>query len=288
MNMKSIIKENLTKKTLKEDNLQEDKIQINNVKPLNRPNKINKSITQNQNVNTNEGKDNRLKAYSLMKKKIISREEINELSKVNIENELLNKNIYEGSVYIQGKIENERNKPYINNSKTDLSLINQFEDYYRNKFEEKESHENENNLNINPNLNLNKNELYEVNLDYIFGINMHNANSLCFHKKEKWVAYLNKNLIIIENFQEETERKQIILPCVVSNNNYLDAVKLSENGKILMAYSMNSNPIIIFYSYDPIKEEKYTLINKVKIKHSKIIDCEISPQNTLCLVISKI
>jgi hypothetical protein len=110
------------------------------------------------------------------------------------------------------------------------------------------------------------------------------------------VAYLNHNLIIIENFQEEMNRNQKILSDSKVN---LDVIKISENGKILIAYSNNLNydeqipqvkrplPHILFYNYNQEYENSFRLINNTVIKHNRLFDCEISPQNNLCIVISK-
>lgn len=273
INMSSIIKEKINNNVI-----EEEKIQISNIQPSDAPKKPNKcevesleKIIENRlNIASNEGKEGRLKAYNIMKKNM-TKQDINQM--INNTNEPLNSNVYCGNIYVNEKPD------FVNiTNKSNLSLINQFDNYLNNKFEPKDEdfsiHTNNNNFK-------NFNEIYNIKLSYLFGINS-NSDAICFHKKEKWVGYLNKNLILIENFQNEENRTQHILD---DSKVDLDTLKLSENGKILFAYS-KQNSQIIFYNYF-VDDNLFKLINTIFIKHKSISDCEISPQNNLCIVISK-
>ena len=106
---------------------------------------------------------------------------------------------------------------------------------------------------------------------------------MCFHKDQKWVAFLNKNLVIIENFENDSNRTQKILK---DSKSYLNTVKISENGSIIMAYSKTSDktyPEIFFWD---VKKD-FELINKTVFKHKEIQDSEISMQNNFCAILSK-
>ena len=317
LKIKSTIKENLIKQqqTIENSNIkqeaEEEPMRLNEIKPLSMPIRPDKNkfevIPKNE---INNPKDLRLKAYNIMKKKVISKDEINELANLNVENEPLNKTLYDGNVFIQGKPVCHNKKENTSNKDSDIDIINKFEHYYNDKFKPIDEGSNfvnkskittDNNKVENIKINENfKNDLFEVNLNYTLGINTYynkednflGIQSIAFHKTEKWIAYLNKNLIIIENFQNENNRDQHIL----NDSKYiLDVIKISENGKILMAYSTNKNstinnqkalPQIFYYSYNPIHNKRFTLINKITIKHSLLNDCEISPQNNMCLVVS--
>lgn len=313
IDMNSIIKEKL----IIENILEEEKIEISNIKPSDVPKKPNKNELEfirgeKSNSDLNEVKANRIKAYDMLRKKPISKEQIDKLSQIN--NDLLNPGIFQGNYFH----ETEKEKVNITN-RSNLSLVNQFEQYFNNKFVDsgKENiydrlDENDGKISSqqrNDSLNIKYSQGYDAKLNYCFGINTHSfeksnhyrTSSICFHKKEKWVAYLNQNLIIIENFQDDRNRNQKILS---DSKVGLDVIKISENGKILFAYSTNlgkkgkesSNirkqnnnqlPQILFYMYNPEYDNNFRLINITNIKHNRLINCEISPQNNLCIVISK-
>ena len=124
-----------------------------------------------------------------------------------------------------------------------------------------------------------------MELKYTLGINTKSFGSMCFHKEAKWVAFLNKNLVIIEKFEKESNRDQKILN---DSKSYLSTVKISENGSILMAYSKRydnftmSFPEIFFWD----TKKDLSLINKTVFKHTEIHDSEISMQNNFCAVLS--
>ena len=123
-------------------------------------------------------------------------------------------------------------------------------------------------------------------LCYIFNTLNGNKNSFCYHKIEKWFAYITSNLIIIENFSIEKNRPQQIL-----NDSQFDlkTIKISQNNKILYSTSTSKikNPYILFYSYNYNYNTKFTLINKCIFNNVQITDCEISPKNNLCIVLNK-
>ena len=123
-------------------------------------------------------------------------------------------------------------------------------------------------------------------LCYIFNTLNGNKNSFCYHKIEKWFAYITSNLIIIENFSIEKNRPQQIL----NDSKYdLKTIKISQNNKILYSTSTSKikNPYILFYGYNYNYNTKFTLINKCIFNNVQITDCEISPKNNLCIVLNK-
>ena len=125
-----------------------------------------------------------------------------------------------------------------------------------------------------------------MSLCYIFNSVKSNKNSFCYHKTEKWFAYITSNLIIIENFSIEKNRPQEIL----KDSEYeLETIKISQNNKILYSTSSSKikNPYILFYAYDTNYNTKITLINKCIFNKVEITDCEISPKNNLCIVLNK-
>src|SRR5690349_7288541 len=106
ISMKSQIKQKLESGSL---NLKEDVIEVSSIKPFNVPKKPNKNDfnddrgVTNSNVvlnELNEGKDQRLKAINMLRKKPMSKEETNNHARLNLENEPLNKNVYGGNVFI--------------------------------------------------------------------------------------------------------------------------------------------------------------------------------------------
>ena len=309
---------------------EEEKAELNNIKPIPLPKTIMEKPDRNDFFNLNKiphSTSNRKKAYDLMNKKFLSFEVENSNNskskaalpenKNNTQNR--DKNVNSESILIK-KIETfYENENLIN--KEDGNTEKTFQKYNGSDFKNKPLEPNKYNLSVNLSYalgaNLNFPKLNEDNLDDL----------ICFHKKDKWIAYLNRNLIVIENFDDinednhnrqvsvsgEPHTRQKILN-EISKNYYLNSLKLSENGRILMAYSKQgensekvmtttnkktntSYPIILFFSYNSeslnnienTTDQKpvFTLINKIKLKHSNIISCEISTQNNLCLVLSK-
>ena len=125
----------------------------------------------------------------------------------------------------------------------------------------------------------------ELRLLYTFSSVPNRNNSFVYHKIEKWFAYISHNLIVIENFQQEQNRSQRILS---HSQDKLSALKISSNNKILYAYTKPSkHTFILFYSYNPIKDSPFTLINKCNFNHNEITDCEMSHKNNMCIVLTK-
>jgi len=293
----------------------EEKEEVNNIKPIPFPKTTIEKPDRNDFFNLNkipQSTNNRKKAYDLMKKNILSNSEVQNLN---------------NSKTIAELPENKINTQY--QDKRETNLIGYEDGNAENSFQ-KNNRSSSKNKQVEPN----KYNPF-VNLSYVLGTNLnlpnlseHNLDELiCFHKKDKWIAHLNQNLIVIENFDEiyeenynrrvsvsgQSNSRQIILN-EISKNYYLNSLKISENGRILMAYSKQgeqkerdtnitnnkiktSYPIILFFSYnneslnniENTTDQKVTfsLINKIKLKHSNIISCEISTQNNLCIVLSK-
>lgn len=180
---------------------------------------------------------------------------------------------------------------------------------------------------------------YLIEHRYSLGINIDltSNKNICYHKTQKWFAYIFDSKIILEDFSIEENRRQIFL----DDSKYrLSAVKISANNNYLMAYSTHSfhiekkkdkefdfsdlnsynvfeeeslntntnnnnnnlnnlndinttnittkvNPYIFIWDIKDFNFDDeipaYKNITKVSIKHSKILDCEFSPQNNLCV-----
>jgi hypothetical protein len=246
--------------------LYEEPVQLK-IKPSDKP--IKQDI---ESAKIDNAKNSRLQAYRMMKKRVQTKEEITNFSRINDEqlNKEMHQNIYYGI----------DDKPSID--KKELSLLNQFEEYYKEKLKP------DNITNISAIHNIkNKNEFYEMKIKYILGATI-GRDSICYHKKDKWIVYINQNMVIKEDISEEENRSQIIL----SDSKYnLDVVKISDNGNYLMAYfyekleDRNKNviyPSIYFWEI----QNSFKFMNKLAIKHGKIVECEFSPMSNLCLVIS--
>lgn len=246
------------------------------------------------------------------------------------------------------KLTNLNNKNNNSNNNNQEKLINNenlnnnyYQDYYNNTEQIIPTDQNNNILN-----NLNENFLkaqkrnlnnYEIVHRYCLGINIDYMlnKSFCFHKMQKWFAFIFDNKVIIEDFGAECDRKQIFL----EDSKYkLSAVKLSPNNNFLMAFSTNAfivqkrkdkefdfsdltsynvfeeesfnnnnlnsnnkvtvnvkvNPYIFIWDCKEFSEEKennapvFKNITKLSIKHNKILDCEFSPQNNLCIFSSNL
>ena len=159
---------------------------------------------------------------------------------------------------------------------------------------------------------------YSMGIDINFNFN----KIICYHKIQKWFAFIYDNKVIIEDFSEDENRKQTFL----EDSKYkLTCIKISTNNNYLLSYSTNSFQIennknkdadYFNFSYNVFEEESFNNINstinkinpyifiwdckdsshlkpnfknitKLSIKHNKIFDCEFSPQNNLCVFSSK-
>ncbi len=268
-------------------------------------------ILNNDNNNNNNENKNDFKKYIYQNshQKLLQKNDVQKLSKMNLTNEKLNSIPYIG---MNEPIETTNNtllnnynpkKDFtqndVNNKK--LDLINKFDQFYLNKFNQINDITSSNNIysnfqdkskyyqdkinNIIQEYDTEDNNKTNLKLLYILpGLNENNF-SFCYHKTEKWFAYINKNLIIIENFSIECNRPQKILNESLYD---LSSIKISNNNKILYASCNNVYPFILFFVYSPQYENSFNLINKVKFKHKEIIDMEISPKNNLAVVLTKI
>lgn len=132
--------------------------------------------------------------------------------------------------------------------------------------------------------------LFNVHNSYLLGGNVISNsipknNLFCYHKEDKWVAYLNHNLIIIENFHSDEKRDQLILLDHKINSS-LDSIKLSNGGRILYAAAnkqKGKNSVIVFYSY---RKNTFDYINKFTLPSEAFInDYSISPLNNMCIIL---
>jgi hypothetical protein len=159
------------------------------VRPSNKPLKQDIDSQKLDNIKTN-----RLQAYRLMKKKVLTKEELTNFANLNFNNEELNKQIHQ-NVYSAETGDLQSNP----SDKKDLSLINQFEEFYKQKndpenFPKISYLDNSANIN-NVHFNKNKNEYYEVKNRYILGASLNSKFSFCFDKNDKWIIYINQNLV---------------------------------------------------------------------------------------------
>lgn len=165
--------------------------------------------------------------------------------------------------------------------KSKLFVLNSFQEMLQDKDKKFQ-------MDINKDQQFQSNQLtHKVKIDicphYRMGINSDARISFCFHKDEKWIAYLCHNLVIIECFDKDRDRQQTVLK---DSNSYLDSLKISENQNILYSYSKlrkdQQFPQLYFWDV----KKGFKLINKCVLKHNEIKDVEISPQNNFCSIIS--
>ena len=142
-------------------------------------------------------------------------------------------------------------------------------------------------INQNDNNNIINEKSSNIELIYCLGIISNLKNCFCFHPIEKFFIYISKNLIIIEDFSIEKNRKQKI----IKDSEYeLQGIKLSFNNKMIMCWTnltmLKSNPYLLFYQYENYYP-KFTLLNKLTFDKGYIIDCLFTPDNNLVLIMSK-
>lgn len=250
-----------------------------NVKPI-----IHNQMTKLSDME-DDTKKSRLKAFQMMKSKNTLQDLNRNINKNDIPNERkkeLHHNVYFSEEEDQTEIKEIRK--YDDKSKN-MFVLNKFEEYYNDKIEAFTNNINEIEEELPFNNPSNVNKIFSLKLHYTMGINTNSIGSMCFHKESKWVAYLNKNLVIIENFEKDFDRDQRILKDSI---NSLNSIKVSENGSILMSFSnkidsvTKAHPEIFFWD---IKKE-FSLITKTIFKHNEILDAEISMQNNFCAVLS--
>jgi len=260
----------LTKVTDDKNNNNEIPMELN-VKPTKPPTKEDKN-DQIEGI-SEDSKQNRLKAFNLMKKKE-SKEEMNK----NINSIEAKKKLNQNITY------KDENFPEANSqlqNPNNMSIFNNFIAEKQKFFETKDNYQNPSY--VNDEENQDQSNSFEVKLKYSLGVNTNSNAGICYHKQHRWVAYVNKNLVILEEFENE-QKSQI---CLSNSEDYLESLKISENGKILMAFNKSSKtgPKVFFWEITSTFSP-YKLINKTCIKHQRIIEVEFSPQNNMCVVLS--
>jgi len=158
---------------------------------------------------------------------------------------------YHSNHYEQGfkrlNINDQYNENKLTYSFQDNDKENINKNYYKDNFNNKELMICSNKIkdmynNINQDfLSIQKRNLnnYEIQHRYCLGINIDFSlnKSICYHKLQKWFAYIFDNKIIIEDFGDEEFRKQIFL----EDSKYkLSGLKLSPNNNYLIAFSTNA------------------------------------------------
>ena len=296
-------------KNLKMGSAIKEKMEKNFPSYNNKYNEKNKENTKvSEDIIPNSNKDNRIKAY----------EELN-LSSVKFKGKPVfqSKNSYYFNDTLKSFNQNknstdENNKEKKNNKEYDSRweiieekiigeinidenyLLSEFEKYYEEKFShlEKQSKDitkgqvifNESDA-IPKKANLGD-KFVNVNRYYYLGANLYPTqkqiinSSICYNKEDKWVAYTNHIYIIIENFQPDTNRQQIIL-CKHKISSKLNSIKLSHAGRILYASSLSNE--LVFYDY---MRGKFTYLKTYKVPNCKIInDYMVTPLNNLCVIL---
>ena len=266
-----------SKKNIKDLSKENEKQQPHNEIPLElniKPSKPPIINDQFENV-AEDSRQNRLKAFNLMKKKE-SKEEINK----NINSVEAKKKLSQNVSY---KDENFPNTQIQGQNPNNLSIFN---NYLAEKQKFFDNNNYQNPQYVNEEENQDQSNSFVVNLKYSLGVNTDSVMGLCYHKQHRWVAYVNKNLVVLEEFENE-QKSQI---CLTNSEDYLESVKISPNGKILMAFNKTSKtgPKVFFWEITSTTLCKFKLINKSIIKHNTIIEVEFSPQNNMCVVLSKI
>lgn len=316
MKMKSAIKDQMASSLKKNDE---------NVK--NTFDRKKENIGSKDNLNPNSNKANRIKVYEQITNNTRTSTQpiVNNVSKsstnyLNNKNQQLIKQKQENKTKEKEDKDNLNKKPIV--SKTSLSnnleciviqetilknndskeLLDQFEDYYMEKFLplEQNAQITKNNLLLIKEENAKKIEqkpketiYYNVSLNYSLGLNyrlhprLSNHNLICYHKEFKWFAYVHYNLILIEYFKDDPQRKQLILN---DSKVGLSSIKLSLNGKVLYScHSLTSKykacsipPFILFYSY---KNNLFNCISQCDYPSNEVIlDYSMSPTNSFCIV----
>ena len=198
--------------------------------------------------------------------------------------------------------ESQKGESDVNDNK---ELIDQFEEYIEEKFshlektssslkKEKITHKEtikKDDMNVMKIVPLYNN----ITNSYLIGSNiLPNSipkNSLiCYHKIDKWVAYINHNVVVIENFHNQQMKDQIILkehtygPFKITNK--LTSLKLSNGGRILYGASTTKSipPTLFFYLYTSQKTFNY-IRNYNNKNISTLLDYAISPMNNMCIIL---
>jgi hypothetical protein len=252
-----------------------------NIKPI-----VHNQITKLADIEDDTTKS-RLKAFQMMKSKN-GLQDFNRNLYINDNQKEKKKEFHQNIFFADEEDQNQaaiENRNYDNKSKN-LFVLNKFEEYYNDKIEALATNPNEIDEGFPSDFQSNSHKNFSLQLNYTMGINTNSVGSMCFHKDAKWVAYLNRNLVIIESFEKEADREQKILK---DSNNLLSTVKISENGSILVSFSKKvdlitkGNPEIFFWDC----KKDFVLIHKTVLKHKEILDAEISMQNNFCAVLSK-
>ena len=115
-----------------------------------------------------------------------------------------------------------------------------------------------------------------TNLMYSLGFSL-SSNSVVFHKNDKWIAYLQLNAVVVEDFNT---RKQIFLNNTQSK---LTGIKLSHNNATLISYANSPKPIAFFY--DTRKEFK--LLSSLKLKQFSISAVAMPSSGHLSVIAAK-
>ena len=291
LNMKSEIKNKM------EENLHPKQITL----PLKVTNNYSKD-------DPNSNRQNRIKAYNIMNNVFQSK---NNYSKIN-NNIKINNNNYNNDNNINNnnnnkyKILNKKDDDYYLKMKYQLieektlndqikqeDLINSFEKYYEEKFSHLEKNPppkgkvifNEADFIEKTTLTPDVQNYYKINQLYFLGANLSSKSKIKnsqikYNKDDKWIAYLNKNYIIIESFSPDLiDRQQIILSSHKINNNLI-SIKLSNAGRIL--YALSEQNEIVFYNY---KQNNFSYLNKFICSCSFVNDYCISPLNNICIIL---
>jgi len=104
--------------------------------------------------------------------------------------------------------------------------------------------------------------------------------NIVWNQDERWIAYTFESIVIIEKL--DVERTQKFLK---EGNDTLSDLKLSPNGKMLMAYTYNASidGLPMMYIWDSITFKK---ISEISINQRIIVTADFSPNSNLIMVVS--
>ena len=104
--------------------------------------------------------------------------------------------------------------------------------------------------------------------------------NIVWNQDEKWIGYTFESIVIIEKLSIERNQKFL-----KEGNDTLSDLKLSQNGKILMAYSYTAGidglPMIYIWDATTLKK-----ISQISINQKMIISADFSPNSNMLLVVS--
>jgi len=104
--------------------------------------------------------------------------------------------------------------------------------------------------------------------------------NIIWNQEERYIGYTFESIVIIEKLNVERTQKFL-----KEGNDTLSDLKLSPNGKLLMAYTYNStiDGLPMVYIWDAITFKK---LSAISINQNIIVSADFSPNSNLLLIVS--